>query len=113
MFSLLSTSLFLWLCDIVSLNNLFNIYIFAARGQNIPGLTTSRYSVCFGDFNSFLASCPIRSVIYVQDIQAGANLISNGCPSTNNGSTDPCCMVKNDDCTFKLVGKIIVFCTLI
>ena len=72
------------------------------RGQTLPGLEQSRDTVCTGDDMSYLATCTTGFVIAVKDIQAGANLVSNGCPPSFNETADPsCCRVKTEDCTFR------------
>ena len=70
-------------------------------GQQLTGLTRYTGTVCV-DSEMVLASCPDTAVIAVEDIRAGANLLSRNCPeSYKDLNNTECCSEKPDDCIFR------------
>ena len=70
-------------------------------GQGLTSFGKRQNTICSGD-TSYLASCDAGTVIAVDDIDAGANLLSKSCPVYYKNTADPsCCQLKEDDCTFR------------
>ena len=80
-------------------------FSFSVKCQTLPGFESYLDTVCYGDHNSYLASCTNRvgggSVIAIVDIMAGVNPTSIDCPESFTETIDSsCCTTKDGDCTF-------------